>query len=61
MARIVRFHQTGGPEMLKIEQVDVPDSLWPVPAGSPAAATLAASENGHYVACAHSLQLRRNT
>jgi hypothetical protein len=24
MARIVRFHQTGGPEVLKIEQVDVP-------------------------------------
>ena len=22
MARIVRFHQTGGPEVLKIEQVD---------------------------------------
>ena len=26
--------------------------LGPFPAGSPAAATLAASENGHYVACA---------
>jgi NADPH:quinone reductase-like Zn-dependent oxidoreductase len=24
MARIVRFHQTGGPEVLKLEQVDVP-------------------------------------
>ena len=24
MARIVRFHQTGGPEVLKIEQVEVP-------------------------------------
>jgi NADPH:quinone reductase-like Zn-dependent oxidoreductase len=24
MARIVRFHQTGGPEVLKIEQLDVP-------------------------------------
>ena len=24
MARIVRFHETGGPEVLKIEQVDVP-------------------------------------
>lgn len=24
MARIVRFHQTGGPEVLKIEKVDVP-------------------------------------
>lgn len=24
MARIVRFHQTGGPEVLKIEQADVP-------------------------------------
>jgi NADPH:quinone reductase-like Zn-dependent oxidoreductase len=24
MARVVRFHQTGGPEVLKIEQVDVP-------------------------------------
>jgi len=24
MARIVRFHQTGGPEVLKIEQVDLP-------------------------------------
>jgi NADPH:quinone reductase-like Zn-dependent oxidoreductase len=24
MARIVRFHQTGGPEVLKVEQVDVP-------------------------------------
>jgi len=24
MARIVRFHQTGGPEVLKIERVDVP-------------------------------------
>src|SRR5436190_17293150 len=24
MARIVRFHQLGGPEVLKIEQVDVP-------------------------------------
>ena len=23
-ARIVRFHQTGGPEVLKIETVDVP-------------------------------------
>src|SRR4051812_6135165 len=24
MARVVRFHQTGGPEVLQIEQVDVP-------------------------------------
>jgi NADPH:quinone reductase-like Zn-dependent oxidoreductase len=24
MARVVRFHKTGGPEVLKIEQVDVP-------------------------------------
>jgi NADPH:quinone reductase-like Zn-dependent oxidoreductase len=24
MARVVRFHQTGGPEVLRIEQVDVP-------------------------------------
>lgn len=24
MARIIRFHQTGGPEVLKIEQIDVP-------------------------------------
>ena len=24
MARVVRFHETGGPEVLKIEQLDVP-------------------------------------
>ena len=24
MARVVRFHETGGPEVLKIEEVDVP-------------------------------------
>ena len=24
MARVVRFHKTGGPEVLKIEQLDVP-------------------------------------
>src|SRR5215475_2650092 len=24
MARVVRFHETGGPEVLKIEQVDLP-------------------------------------
>lgn len=24
MARVVRFHQTGGPEVLKVEQIDVP-------------------------------------
>ena len=24
MARVVRFHRTGGPEVLKIEQIDVP-------------------------------------
>src|SRR5436190_17128823 len=24
MARVVRFHETGGPEVLKIEQVDIP-------------------------------------
>jgi hypothetical protein len=24
MARVVRFHETGGPEVLKIEEIDVP-------------------------------------
>ena len=24
MARVVRFHKTGGPEVLKIKQLDVP-------------------------------------
>ena len=24
MARVVRFHKTGGPEVLKVEQLDVP-------------------------------------
>jgi len=24
MARVIRFHETGGPEVLKIEQLDVP-------------------------------------
>jgi NADPH:quinone reductase-like Zn-dependent oxidoreductase len=24
MARVVRFHQVGGPEVLRVEEVDVP-------------------------------------
>ena len=24
MARVVRFHETGGPEVLKLEELDVP-------------------------------------